>query len=201
MSGRGSVTTDWSSAQYRRHARRLRKLYADEPARLHHHLSDLSCRHDRWHESRASQENRARTGRSTSIRPAHPQASFISVREEPQRDAMAHFTEAVRGAMDDRILRYSRRIELLRLAKRLGIERFHASLAIALVQHQVDAQETFDSVGQPSTAAGRHFEISATTDQGASRAGARRTSFALMFTMVAVVQALIVFGAWRVIHP
>ncbi len=41
------------------------------------------------------------------------------------------------SAVEHSTLRYSRRLQLLREAQRLGIERFEANLIIAMVQHRL----------------------------------------------------------------
>lgn len=46
------------------------------------------------------------------------------------------FAEAVAERLEGGLLRYSKRLELLELAKELGIERFQAALLIAQVQYR-----------------------------------------------------------------
>src|SRR5438046_655750 len=47
------------------------------------------------------------------------------------------FAVSVVASIEGQTLRYSQRLQLLREAKRLGIERFEANLIIAMVQHRL----------------------------------------------------------------
>jgi hypothetical protein len=95
------------TAAYVRQARRLRATYTAQPGRLHAALRNLS----------------------PAAEPAPGAAD----------DSIAQFAKGV-GALLSRengLLRYSARLELLRVAQRMGIERFAANLIIAAVQQRI----------------------------------------------------------------
>lgn len=58
------------------------------------------------------------------------------------KTANDRFAESVATAIETRTLRYSRRLQLLREADSLGIERFEANLIIAMVQHRLNASSS-----------------------------------------------------------
>jgi hypothetical protein len=51
-------------------------------------------------------------------------------------DPSAEFSEYVRSKLDGPVLRYSQRLELVKVAERCGIGRFEANLVIASVLHR-----------------------------------------------------------------
>jgi hypothetical protein len=135
---------------YRRQARRLRVRYAGRPAELYRSLRQLSDRHD---------------------------AMQAAPQPVPMIDASQHrakaFAQFVVDRLDGQVLRYSTRLELLKIAERIGIGRFHANLLIAAVQHQAGQPATC-----PPTSAGRH---------------ANRRTIALI---VLLIQSIILLAAW-----
>jgi len=71
--------------------------------------------------------------------------------EPPGGRAHADFAAAVENVLEGGLLRYSKRLELLKLAKRLGLERFQAALIIAQVQYrkgQLGASRQSEAVDQ-----------------------------------------------------
>jgi hypothetical protein len=117
------IPIQWSSIDYRRHARRLRKLYALEPAALQHRLKDLAICHDAHTPARASE--------SRAVRTAPP----LAVQKTTFEIASAKFASLVEQRIGQGVLRYSDRARLLSEARRLGIGRFYANLVIATLQH------------------------------------------------------------------
>lgn len=110
MPATATFTCLQTTADYRRHARRLRKVYADQPARLHHYLQDLSRQHD-------SQ----RANDTPAIR---------------RRMAVDRFSSEVSRHFAAGVLRYSQRVALIDSAARYGLSRFHANLVVAMVQNR-----------------------------------------------------------------
>lgn len=72
------------------------------------------------------------TPQSTDPRPAKPAGTALFT--EQQRRMV--FYEMVKAEMDGGILRYNKRRQLLRFARKLGIAQFEASLMIAEVQYR-----------------------------------------------------------------
>lgn len=100
-------------AEYRRRARRIRRVFARQPGPRMRALCDLA------HTTNA---DRAETAPDPVITlPAGAAHTFAGV---------------VRQRMDGPVLRYSHRARLLREAEQRGIGRFEANLIIAAVQHQ-----------------------------------------------------------------
>jgi len=122
------IPSQWSSIDYRRHARRLRKLYALEPAALQHRLKDLAIWHDAHTPARACESRFART------------APALTVEKTTFEIASAKFASLVEQRIGQGVLRYSDRARLLSDARRLGIGRFYANLVIATLQHNVDVE-------------------------------------------------------------
>src|SRR6185437_13944561 len=114
------IPSQWSSIDYRRHARRLRKLYALEPAALQHRLKDLAIWHDAHTPARAFESH--------------------AVQKTTFELASAKFASLVEQRIGQGVLRYSDRARLLSDARRLGIGRFYANLVIATLQHNVDVE-------------------------------------------------------------
>jgi len=122
------IPSQWSSTDYRRHARHLRKLYALEPAALQHRLKDLAIWHDAHTPARACESRFART------------APALTVEKTTFEIASAKFASLVEQRIGQGVLRYSDRARLLSDARRLGIGRFYANLVIATLQHNVDVE-------------------------------------------------------------
>ena len=98
-----------SPSTYTRQARRLRARWVDQPARLHRALRELQP-----------------AGEPAAAKPVEKSEQFAeSVIQLLQREAG--------------LLRYSARLDLLRGARRMGIERFEANLIIAAVQQSMKA--------------------------------------------------------------
>jgi hypothetical protein len=122
------MPSQWSTIDYRRHARRLRKLYALEPAALQHRLKDLALWHDAHMPARSSELPPART------------APPLAVQKTTFEIASAKFSSLVEQRIGQGILRYSDRARLMSDARRLGIGRFYANLVIATLQHNADVE-------------------------------------------------------------
>ncbi|HZL34127.1 MAG TPA: hypothetical protein VFC78_02385 [Tepidisphaeraceae bacterium] len=180
-----------SSNDYRRAARRLRGMHADDPARLHRGLRELSRRHDQTYRAGPpardtnpdsliplrvwrAEEFSADSAKSVRHRRAGADAAFAPAPDS--RATVDWFADHVAGALEGRILRYSRRVALLKTAGRLGIGRFDANLIIAATQHQqTDSDKSVcDAVGKP-----------------------KRVRLAHILLLLAV-QIVIAYGAWWV---
>ena len=102
-------------------------------------------------------------------------AAARPIHAEP-RDSVREFSDRVSCELTGTgILRYSRRLALLNRAQRLGIDRFDANLMIAAVQNRLPSE-----------------------DRSTQIAPARRSSMAASLGVFALVQSLIVAGAWIV---
>jgi hypothetical protein len=117
------------SQQYRQQARRLRGRYANQPAQLYRTLRQLSDRHD---------------ATAAKSRVVH---RHLMVDES--QDKVNAFGQLVTSHLVGRVLPYSRRMELLDIAEKLGIGRFHANLVIAAVQHQFSEIAPTECVATP----------------------------------------------------
>src|SRR5215213_4693897 len=107
----GAAALSDRSDGYRRRARRVRGACWGRPVLMHRRLRELSTEYDR---------------ECRSVAPA----TYV-----PGNGARA-FAAAVEGRVDaGGILRYSKRLELLKIARGFGIGRFEANLVIAAVQH------------------------------------------------------------------
>lgn len=115
------------SCAYRREARRIRGRLAHKPVQRYCALRELSHRHD------------------TAEHPAVPAAGFHS----PANAFAQLASEQLAGP----VLSYSKRLGLLRAARRMGIGRFEANLIIAAIQHRT----TGSSVGCHRPAARTRF--------------------------------------------
>ncbi|HWE04346.1 MAG TPA: hypothetical protein VG326_18220 [Tepidisphaeraceae bacterium] len=167
---------------YLRQARRLRQLYAADPAQLQQRLGELSLKRDRSHpralvmrtaesrtERRTVESDSARGIRCAPLSPAHSRFS---------RAVVDWFADHVASQLDERLLHFSKRQALLKTAERLGIGRFHANLIIAVAQHQ--AGETAMPSARPQPA----------------RKGA---SLVTVFVVV-LIQTLIISAMWFVLR-
>jgi hypothetical protein len=168
-----------ASDVYRHQARRLRQQYAGRPHVLQYSLRELSRRHD---------------CAQASIRPARKPLAVLPIVADVQRvnatpakaapdTAFARavvdwFADQVARRFAGNLLHHSQRQELLGTAERLGIGRFHANLIIAVAQHQADALPNRTMRMVPS---GPRFPFP-------------------MIALIAMVQGLIVWGAWRFLH-
>lgn len=170
---------------YRRKARHIRKLYADNPARLHHSLRQLSRRHD---ERTAAQTHSAvRSSLDVESPRVHrftclgTDGAYASARAGNSRAAVDWFADRIAAQLDrgPQILHYSQRLALLKDAARMGIGRFPANLMIATLQHER-----------------RGFPPAPREDAAAERQRPRL----LIPTFVMVIQAAIIWAAWWVLH-
>jgi hypothetical protein len=116
------------------------------------------------------------------------------------------FAAAVACAMESGTLRYSRRLDLLRMAGELGIERFEANLVIATVQHQamkrLDLVSPLEGAVVQPDAAGRFLLPSHANPRSiARRPATQRSSLSmspwLIFAAVQSGIALTAFACWR----
>ena len=62
---------------------------------------------------------------------------FSGEYDRNKEDIYRKFISAIESAMEGELIRYSRRVKLLKLAERLGIERFEANLIIAQTQRRI----------------------------------------------------------------
>ncbi|HEX5244212.1 MAG TPA: hypothetical protein VFW23_13190 [Tepidisphaeraceae bacterium] len=141
------IPSQWSSIDYRRHARRLRKLYAHEPAALQHRLKDLATWHDAHTPARASESCAVRT------------APALAIQKTTFEIASAKFASLVEQRIGQGVLRYSDRARLLSDARRLGIGRFYANLVIATLQHRADVEPIPHDEGSQSRIPSRAIRI------------------------------------------
>jgi hypothetical protein len=102
----------FDSTDYRRCARRLRHLHRSHPARLARSLRELSLACD-------------------ACSPPAP------LTEPRLMDHVRAFAQQVCDELEGTTLRYSKRVMLLRDARRRGIRRFDANLIIASVQERL----------------------------------------------------------------
>ena len=102
-----------SSDQYRRRARRLRHTLRNNPSRLHRSLARLATEID---------------NRPT---PSAKSASVLPTSLQAQR-----FHMMVREAMETSPIRYSQRLEMLKMASAMGLGRFEANLILAIEQNR-----------------------------------------------------------------
>jgi hypothetical protein len=92
-------------------------MYSGNPALLHRRLRELS------------------DSQNTKLNPIEqPFTSTPSL--AANSPAAWQFGERVASCLEDGLLRYSRRVALLKEAERLGIKRFEANLIIAVAQHR-----------------------------------------------------------------
>ena len=164
---------------YRRQARRLRQRYAAQPSLLHFSLCELSRRHDRAH---PAPRPAGRSVDSLPLRPSiqrvQPKSAGAAPDSSFARAVVDWFGDQVAGEFDGKLLHHTNRQRLLKTAERLGISRFNANLVIAVAQNNAEQ--------------GNLTSTSATLSKP-------RWSFPLI-AMIAIVQSLIVWGAWHVLH-
>ena len=98
-----------------------------------------------------------------------------SVTSAIERGYAAHVATRVRG----QILRYSDRLDLLRAAERLGINRFRANLIIATVQHE--------QRGERQTVQAKPAPVRERKPAG---------SFLLPATVAVAMEIVLLAGAW-----
>jgi hypothetical protein len=154
--------------EYCREARRLRCRYAGEPDRMHGALYALSRRQDRMRDAAKPDPHRV----------------TVAAIAPPQQVSGAHLlADRVEAAMDEDVLRYSKRMELLKEANRAGIGRFEANLIIAAVQHR-------------TIAARAEARPIATTTIPPNSSKAWMTALALLFVQTLIVAAAT--WAWHV---
>jgi hypothetical protein len=177
----GSKATD----AYRRKARHIRKLYGDNPARLHHCLREL-CRQQ---DAKAAGPTQFATGaprraRSSDLRrlPSHgARDAYVRIDATHSRAAVDWFADRVAAQLDQspQVLHYSQRVALLKDAARLGIDRFPANLMIATLQHERQSSALPISVDRPEAFILPRFVLPA---------------------VIGGIQAAIVLAAWWVLH-
>jgi nucleotidyltransferase/DNA polymerase involved in DNA repair len=110
-----------TTEQYRRQTRRLRHELRHDPVKLHRSLTQLAGRQDLAFD-----------------RPAVQSVTAAQVwRADSSTDHVQTLVAAVAKNMDGPILRYPARQELLRQARRLGLQQFDANLIISAVQHRM----------------------------------------------------------------
>jgi hypothetical protein len=102
-----------SDIDFVRRARKLRATLAARPDQLHRALKEMTA----------------------------PEQQLIEPAPKPASRAQV-FAELVVGQLQGDLLRYSARLDLLRQADRMGIERFEANLIIAAMQHRADPDQT-----------------------------------------------------------
>jgi hypothetical protein len=113
-----TLMADEFQIAYCREARRLRCAHAGRPGRMLRAIGELSARYDAIR-------------RPESARKAEP-VTVARVVES----ARTEFTRRADAELSGDVLNYSRRLELLDQADRLGIGRFEANLLIAEAQHR-----------------------------------------------------------------
>jgi hypothetical protein len=146
-------------------ARQLRQLFPAEPHRLE----------PGWGRSRP--EPREVTGSRLS-----PRIYAVPTSDSPDspfaRAVVDWFADQVARQFTGQLLLGTQRKALLKTADRLGIDRFHANLIIAVAQHESTAKS------------GTHTRLNPK---------ARRFSL-LTATVLVAVQTLIAWGAWHLLH-
>lgn len=126
-----------ASDSYRRQARRLRCRFAGQPDRLQHALKGLAGTTATRPAGAASRTQRVLPRRLyPACAPSGPARSFAD-----------YLVDRTSGRMT--VLRYSQRLEFLRVARRFGVGRFEANLLIAalLEQRRARVEETEASEG------------------------------------------------------
>jgi hypothetical protein len=113
-----TVVSDEFQIAYCREARRLRCAHAGEPGRMLRAIGALSARYD-------------------ALRGPKSENGAVPVTVVRTRDSgQSQFEQFVAAELAGDVLNYSRRLELLAEAERLGIGRFEANLVIAEAQHR-----------------------------------------------------------------
>lgn len=106
-------TTPTPSDAYRHQARRLRRLYGDNPTLLHNRLQQLA----------------ATQSKKQAVTPANPSLTTDS-------PVAWFFADRVALRLQAGLVLYSDRLALLKEAQSLGIQRFEANLIIAVTEHR-----------------------------------------------------------------
>jgi hypothetical protein len=182
-----------ASADYRRKARRLRRVYADRPVQLYRRLAELGQMAGEVPPVPPPAECQ-RVYAFASPKGTHPfakgcvpfglaRAAAMGARAGIPAHAtpnVSHFAQLVALQLEGPILRYSRRLALLRVAEQMNIGRFEANLIIALIQHRLNTGEI-----QPA------IEIEPV------QAKPSLYSRLLPLTTFALLQSAIIWGIWR----
>lgn len=105
----------------------------------------------------------------------HDQPLEAELTEPRIMSRVERFARLVAARIDGPVLPYSQRVNLLREAERQGIERFDANLIIARMQHQLAPQRVTAPVQQ------------------------KRAVWMNVAIVVALVQSLIIAGAWALL--
>jgi hypothetical protein len=113
-----TVVSNEFQIAYCREARRLRCAHADQPGRMLREIGELSARYDSLRIPKAEKV-------------AEP-VTAVRVGDLGR----SQFEQLVAAELAGEVLNYSRRLELLADAERLGIGRFEANLLIAEAQHR-----------------------------------------------------------------
>ncbi len=178
----GSTAGSCDADSYRKQARRLRQRYAGQPGLLHFSLCELARRHDR---SNPAPRAVIPTAQARPLRPTiqrvQPRDNATGPDSSFARAVVDWFGAQVAGEFDGKILHQSKRQRLLKTAERLGISRFNANLVITVAQNRAE-----QGLVAPTTAT-----ATLTPD--------KRSSFPII-AMIAIVQFLIIWGAWHVLH-
>jgi hypothetical protein len=159
-----------ASADYRRKARRLRRVYAGRPGQLYRHLTELAQAPPVPPPVEPFlRRNSAGTGGTPlqdelPFRVAWAGTPARAVRHAARAEVPAHATPDVDSfariallQFEGTILRYSRRLALLKIAGQMNIGRFEANLIIALIQHRLNNGEIEPDTQVQSTAVSSSF--------------------------------------------
>jgi hypothetical protein len=115
-----TVLADDFQIAYCREARRLRCAHAGQPGRMLRAIGELSSRYD--------------AVRGPTVDNHAEPVTVVRVED----GGRGQFSRDVDAALAGEVLSYSRRLELLGEADRLGIGRFEANLLIAQAQHRAE---------------------------------------------------------------
>lgn len=119
-----------------RQARQLRHRLKSKPSEMHRQLARLSSRHAT---TQSAPSARITTAVAASARPdqrADVAAATAAFTTEVRKHLGLPGTPAEKPTKNGFLLRYSQRLELLRLGEHMGLSRFQANLVIAAVQHE-----------------------------------------------------------------
>jgi hypothetical protein len=170
-----------AKADFCRQARRLRAAYANDPVHMYERLKLLT----------AAPEAHEKVSEPASFQPDAEDVfapyTLLDAADPPMDDedesddlpGERAFRQLVAGRLVGRgavILRYSERLELLKEAKRVGLDRFNANLIIAAVENE--AREIAPTLALP----------------------VKKSRVRGWLVMVAAVQSFIVAGVWRLLR-
>lgn len=170
-----------AKADFCRQARRLRAAYASDPVHMYERLKLLTAApeaHEKVAEPAAFQPDAEDVFAPYTLL----DATDPPMDDEDESDDLPGerlFRQLVAGRLVGRgavILRYSERLELLKEAKRLGLDRFNANLIIAAVENE--AREIEPTISAPE----------------------KKSRLRAWLVIVAAVQSFIVAGVWRLLR-